>query len=191
MDSQKRPTTLAWIQVSSCFEFIFLTVLLRYSASLCPPPLEPDQPSSADQEFLLRPQAEPVQRWRSSPHHQPPDVPAHPCVHRRDARLLLRLPHHRPAPRRIIYHLPNKVLRGQGVQEVEAWSKANPFPHLGDLPNHNAPLQGQGVRGVQGERQAGGLCYPPQKTRIRCNKLFKTYQRSCNSRSPESRGTWR
>ena len=52
-------------------------------------------------------------------------------------RLPLCLPHHHTPLTCFVRSLPGKVLCGQKVQDVDAWTKADPLPHLGYLPNNN------------------------------------------------------
>ena len=120
----------------------FLSVLQRVSPrcrlTLLASSVEPDQPGDENEELPIRSQAGLVQPRRSSSHLQLSDLPLDPRGDRRGARLLLRLPHHDSPLGRLLHNLPGKVLRGQGVQEVETWTEADPLPHLGNLPDHNS-----------------------------------------------------
>ena len=138
-DFLKWPTRLTRIQVScnSLFNQFNMVLLHRCCLTVCPSPVEPDQSSNADAELQIGCKARPVQRRRYPPHLQLSDVPLHARGDRGGHRLPLCLPHHRTPLARFISPLPGKVLRRQAVQDIKAWTKADPLPHRGYLPSNN------------------------------------------------------
>ena len=99
--------------------------------------VEPAHASHEDEESSVRAEAGTFQCRRNPPHTELPHVPDHSCGDRGGPWLSLCLPHHRPPLVHSHDLLPDQVLRGQGVQNVEARTENNPLPHLGYLPNNN------------------------------------------------------
>ena len=131
---------------STCYIMLYN----RCCLALYPPSVEPNHSSRADAELQIGRQAASAQCRRCSPNLHLPDVLVDARGDRGGGRLLLSLLNHRTPFTCLVSRLPCKVLRRQGVPDMEARTKADPLPHLEYLPGNNTAFCVQ-------EEQTGGL----------------------------------